>query len=141
VRLLKDKKGQIRTIEAFFASILLLSALTLIPVAERKSSDSTESFSSTSRNILMSLDSNGHLASLISSESWVNLKSCIQSSLSPMVWFNLTVFDENMTAINDIPITSGSAVNDRIVAVDYVCASTGSNYAVYVIRLQLAGVD
>jgi hypothetical protein len=141
VRLLKDKKGQIRTIEAFFASILLLSALALIPVAEKSSSDSTESFSSTARNILMSLDSNGHLASLISNESWVNLKSCIQSSLSPMVWFNLTVFDENMTAINDIPITSGSAVNDRIVAVDYVCASTSSDYAVYIIRLQLAEVD
>jgi hypothetical protein len=141
VRLLKDNKGQIRIIEAFFASILLLSSLTLIPVVQKNSSDSTEILSSTAHNILMSLDSNGHLASLISNESWINLKSCIQSSLSPMVWFNLTVFDENMTPINDIPITSGSPVNDRIVAVDYVCASTSSNYAVYIIRLQLAGVD
>jgi len=141
VRLLKDNKGQIRIIEAFFASILLLSSLTLIPVVQKNSSDSTEILSSTAHNILMSLDSNGHLASLISNESWINLKSCIQSSLSPMVWFNLTVFDENMTPINDIPITSGSPVNDRIVAVDYMCASTSSNYAVYIIRLQLAGVD
>jgi hypothetical protein len=141
VRLLKDNKGQIRIIEAFFASILLLSSLTLIPVVQKNSSDSTEILSSTAHNILMSLDSNGHLAGLISNESWINLKSCIQSSLSPMVWFNLTVFDENMTPINDIPITSGSPVNDRIVAVDYVCASTSSNYAVYIIRLQLAGVD
>jgi hypothetical protein len=57
-----------------------------------------------------------------------------------MVWFNVTVFDENMAPINDIPITSGSAVNEKIVAVDYVCASTGSSYAVYIVRLQLAGV-
>jgi hypothetical protein len=141
MRLLKDNKGQIRIIEAFFASILLLSSLTLIPVVQEHSSDSTEILSSAAHNILMSLDSNGHLASLISNESWINLKSCIQSSLSPMVWFNLTVFDENMTRVNDIPITSGSPVNDRIVAVDYVCASTSSNYAVYIIRLQLAGVD
>jgi hypothetical protein len=141
VRLLKDNKGQIRIIEAFFASILLLSSLTLIPVVQKSSSDSTEILSSTAHNILMSLDSNGHLASLIGNESWINLKSCIQSSLSPMVWFNLTVFDENMTRVNDIPITSGSPVNDRIVAADYVCASTSSNYAVYIIRLQLAGVD
>lgn len=141
MRLLKDNKGQIRIIEAFFASILLLSSLTLIPVAEKKANDSTAILSSTARNILMSLDSNGHLASLISSESWVNLKSCVQSALSPMMWFNLTVFDENMTPINDIPITSGSAVNDKTVAVDYVCASTSSNYAVYIIRLQLAEVD
>jgi hypothetical protein len=140
VRLLKDNKGQIRTIEAFFASILLLSCLTLIPVAEKKAGDSTAILSSTASNILMSLDSNGHLASLIGSESWFNLKSCVQSALSPMVWFNVTVFDENMAPINDIPITSGSAVNEKIVAVDYVCASTGSSYAVYIVRLQLAGV-
>jgi hypothetical protein len=141
VRLLKDKKGQIRTIEAFFASILLLSSLTLIPAVQEHSSDSTDTLYSTAHNILMSLDSNGHLAGLISNQSWINLKSSIQSSLSPMVWFNLTVFDENMNPINEIPITSGSPVNDKIVAVDYVCASTGSDYAIYLIRLQLAGVD
>ena len=58
-----------------------------------------------------------------------------------MVWFNLTVFDENMACINDIPICSGSAVSDRIVAVDYVCESKSNNYAVYIIRLKLALVD
>ena len=141
MKLLKDNKGQIRVIEAFFAAILMLSALTLIPAVQERSSDSTEVLSSAAQNILMSLDSNGHLAGLISNESWINLKSGIQSALSPMVWFNLTVFDENMKPINDIPITSGSPVNDKIVAVDYVCASASSNYAVYIIRLQLAGVE
>jgi hypothetical protein len=141
VRLLKDKRGQIRIIEAFFASVLLLSSLTLIPAVRKDSSDSSEILSSTARNILISLDSDGHLASLIRNESWISLKSSIQSLLSPMVWFNLTVFDENMTRLNDIPVASGSAVNDRIVAVDYVCASTSSNYAVYIVRLQLARVD
>ena len=141
MRLVKDNKGQIRIIEAFFAAILMLSALTLIPAVQEHSNDSTEMLSSTAHNILMSLDSDGHLASLIGNESWINLKSCIQSSLSPMMWFNLTVFDENMAPINDIPITSGNAVNDRIAAVDYVCASTSGNYAVYIIRLQLSGID
>ena len=141
MRLLKDKKGQIRTIEAFFASILMLSSLTLIPMVQERSSDSTETLSSAAYNILMSLDSDGQLACLIGNESWVNLKSCVQSSLSPMVWFNLTVFDETMNRINDVPVTSGTAVNDRIAAVDYVCAGTDGNYAVYIVRLQLAEVD
>jgi len=141
VRLLKDKKGQIRIIEAFFASILMLSSLTLIPMVQERSSDSTETLSSAAYNILMSLDSDGQLACLIGNESWVNLKSCVQSSLSPMVWFNLTVFDETMNRINDVPVTSGTAVNDRIAAVDYVCAGTDGNYAVYIVRLQLAEVD
>lgn len=141
MRLLKDNRGQIRIIEAFFASVLLLSSLTLIPTAQNNSNNSTEILASTAHNVLISLDGNGHLANLISSQSWIDLKSSIQSSLSPMIWFNLTVFDENMTRINDIPICSGSAVSDRIVAVDYICASTSSNYAVYIIRLQLAVVD
>jgi hypothetical protein len=141
VRLLKDNRGQIRIIEAFFASILLLSSLTLIPATQNNSNDSTDILASTAHNVLMSLDSNGYLTSLVSNQSWINLKSSIQSSLSPMMWFNLTVFDENMTRINDVPICSGSAVSDRIVAVDYVCAGTSSNYAVYIIRLQLALVD
>jgi hypothetical protein len=128
VKLLKDKKGQIRTIEAFFASILLLSSLTLIPTLQQSTSDSTNILSSTAHNILLSLDSNGHLASLISNESWTNFKSCIQSSLSPMMWFNLTVFDENMTCINDIPITTGNAVNDRITAQTATTQSTLSDY-------------
>ena len=141
MRLLKDNRGQIRIIEAFFASILLLSSLTLIPATQNNSNDSTDLLASTAHNVLMSLDSNGYLASLVSNQSWINLKSSIQSSLSPMVWFNLTVFDENMICINDIPICSGSAVSDRIVAVDYVCAGIGSNYVIYIIRLQLALVD
>jgi len=141
LRLLEDKKGQIRTIEAFFASILLLSSLTLIPMVQEHSSNATEKLSSTAHNILLSLDSDGQLAGLIGNESWMTLKSCVQSSISPMVWFNVTVFDENMARINDVPITSGSAVNDRIAAVDYVCASTSGNYAVYLVRLQLAEVD
>jgi hypothetical protein len=141
VRLLKDKKGQIRIIEAFFASILLLSSLTLIPMVQQNSNDSTKNLSAVAYNILMSLDSDGQLASLIGNGSWVNLKNCVQSSLSPMVWFNLTVFDENMNRVNDVPVTSGSAVNDRVAAVNYVCASTDGNYAVYIVRLQLAEVD
>jgi len=141
VRLLKDNRGQIRTIEAFFASMLLLSSLTLISATQSNSNDSTEILALTAHNVLMSLDNNGYLASLVNNQSWINLKSSIQSSLSPMMWFNLTVFNENMICINDIPICSGSAVSDRIVAVDYVCAGTSSNYAVYVIRLQLALVD
>ena len=141
MRLLKDNKGQIRVIEAFFASVLLLSSLTLIPTIQRNSNDSTGTLSSTALNVLMNLDDNGNLANLVDNRNWTALRSCVQSCVSLIVWFNLTVFDENMTQINGVPICSGSAVSDNIVAVDYVCASISSNYAVYIIRLQLAAVD
>jgi hypothetical protein len=138
---MKDNKGQMRIIEAFFASVLLLSSLTLIPAVQNNSTNSYSSLSSEAYNVLVSLDSNGHLSTFIDNENWIDLKSSIQSSISPSMWFNLTVFDENMTRINDTPICSGSAVSNNIVAVNYVCASTSKDYAVYIIRLQLARVD
>jgi hypothetical protein len=141
MRLLKDKKGQIRTIEAFFASILLLASLTMIPAAQNRSGNSSETLSSTAQNLLLSLDSGGYLGDLINNGSWVELKSSIQSAVSPAMWFNLTVFDENMIRVHDTPICSGSAVSDNIVSTDYICAGTGSNYAIYIVRLQLAMVD
>lgn len=141
MRLVEDNKGQIRIIEAFFAVILLLSSLTLIPTVQKHSKDSTENLTSIAHNILMSLDSDGYLSGLIVNKSWTKLKSCVQTSLSPMIWFNLTVFNENMTRVNDIPITSGSTVSDMIAAVNYVCASTSDNYALYIVRLQLSEVN
>lgn len=141
MRLLKDKKGQIRTIEAFFAAMLLLASLTLIPAAQNRPSNSSKTLASTAQNLLLSLDSDGHLGDLINNGSWTELKSSVQSAVSPATWFNLTVFDKNMIRVNDTPICSGSAVSDNIVSTDYVCAGTGSNYAVYIIRLQLATVD
>lgn len=141
MRLLRDNKGQIRVIEAFFASVLLLSSLTLIPVVQRSPNNSADALSSTALNVLTSLDSNGHLAELVDSGNWTALKSNIQSAIPVTVWFNLTVFDENMNPLNPFQISSGSPVNDRIEAADYVCPSTSANYSLYILRLQLAAVD
>lgn len=142
MRLLRDKKGQIRVIEAFFASILLLSSLTLIPMVQRNQSNGvTAALSSTSLNVLVSLDSNGHLADLVDEQNWASIQSLVQSCLPLTVWFNLTVFDQNMVRLNDFPICNGGLVSDTIQSADYVCASTSANYAVYIIRLQLAAVD
>ncbi len=141
MRLLNDKKGQIRVIEAFFASVLLLSSLTLIPIMQRHDSGSASALSLNALDVLTSIDSNGHLADLVDSRNWTSLKSSIQSCIPLTVWFNLTVFDENMTILNEEPICSGSAVSDTMEAAEYVCPSTSANYAIYIIRLQLAGWD
>lgn len=141
MRLLKNKKGQIRVIEAFFASVLLLSILTLIPIMQKHDSGSSNALSLTPMDVLAGLDSNGHLANLSDSRNWTALKNSVQSCIPLTVWFNITIFDENMTRLNDEPICSGSAVSDTIESADYVCPSINANYVVYVIRLQLAGWD
>ena len=66
------------------------------------------------------------------------MKNCVQSMLPVSLWFNLTVFDENMTCLNDVFVSNGSPVSDEIVAVNYVCATSSGNYAVYIVQLQLA---
>jgi len=142
VRLLKDNKGQIRVIEAFFASILLFSVLTLVPAPRNARDTSEQTLISMGQNALISLDNNnGYLSKLIENESWITLRECIQSVFPPTVWFNLTVFDENNTVLNNIPISSGSIINEQVSSLDYVCASQSRNYSIYLIRLQLAVVS
>ena len=140
MRFLRNRKGQIRIIEAFFASILILSSLTLIPAGTDTTASDERSLSSKAREVLLSLDNDGYLSKLIENRSWTSLGKCIESFLLPTIWFNATVLDENDQCLNDVPITSGSPINEKISAVDYVCASRSSNFRIYVVRLQLSNV-
>jgi hypothetical protein len=141
MRFLTDNRGQIRVIEAFFASVLLLSALAMIPSETHVADSNDEILHSAAQRTLITLDSDGTLSHLIENESWTTLRECVQSLLSPAIWFNLTIFDENMNPINQVQISSGSQINEDTVAVDYVCASSSSNYRLYVVRLQLSNVN
>lgn len=140
MRLITDKKGQVRVIEAFFASILLLSCLTLVP-AQTDLKGSSDNLSSTAENVLLSLDNNGKMGLLVDSADWVTLKSCVECALPLTVWFNLTVFDKNMNVLNDFPMCNGGAVSEQIVSIQYVCVSQNSTYTIYILQLQLAVVD
>ena len=139
MRLLKDKKGQVRIIEAFFATILLMSCLTLIP-ALKSSPDSSGNLISKAQNVLLSLDNNGQLANLVDNQNWMALKDCLESALPLTTWFNLTVFNQNMTCINPFPICNAGSISDKIVSIDYICANQNSTYALYFFRLQLSEV-
>jgi hypothetical protein len=139
LKLLEDKKGVVRVIEAFLASMLLMSCLAMIP-AQPSLQDSTGNLASTAQNVLLSLDSNGHLATLVDNRDWPDLKNSIESALPLTVWFNLTVFDKNMHVLNDFPICNSGAVSNNVVSVDYVCASQNSTYTIYILRLQLSQV-
>lgn len=139
MRLLKDKKGVVRVIEAFLASLLLMSCLSMIP-AQPNLKDPTGNLASTAQNLLLSLDSNGHLATLVDNRDWQGLKASIESALPLTEWFNLTVYDGNMKVLNGYPISSGGAVSDKIVSTDYVCASQSCTYTVYMLQLQLSQV-
>ena len=141
MKFLRNNKGQIRVIEAFFASILMLSVLVLVPSETNVSNLEEATLYMTAQNVLTTLDSDGYLSKLIEAKSWASLGKCLEQSIPATVWFNLTVFDENMTCINEIPICNGGQISERIVATDYVCASVSRNYEIYILRLQLSVVN
>lgn len=141
MRLLKNKRGQIRIIEAFFAAVLLFSIMAVIPRTQTVKNDSAQMLSSTAHNALLSLDSGGQIGNMIKNQDWTGLRVLVQSALPVAAWFNLTVYSQNNAILNDSPICSGSPVSDNIVAVDYACASISGDYTVYLVRLQVAAVD
>jgi len=129
----------VRVIEAFLASVLLMSCLALIP-AQKNLANSTENLDSVAQNVLLGLNDNGHLAKLIDDRDWSDLKGSLESALPLTVWFNLTVLDQNMNVLNPFPISNAGTVSAKIVSTDYVCASQSSDYSVYILRLQLSQV-
>ena len=133
-----DQRGQIRIIEALFASLLILSTIALVPSQLGVEQTHYSTLYSEGTQALVSLDNNGMLSNMIEDSNWTSLKNCVQSMLPVSLWFNLTVFDENMTCLNDVFVSNGSPVSDEIVAVNYVCATSSGNYAVYIVQLQLA---
>jgi len=141
LRFLSNRRGQIRVIEALFASLLLLSSLALIPMAQKPHAKSLDPLSSMAMQVIVTLDSDAYLSKLVDDANWTAIRSSVQSLVPLSIWFNLTIFDENMARLNDVPICSGSAVSDNIASVDSVIASINNNYAVYVVRLQLASVE
>jgi hypothetical protein len=133
-----NQRGQIRVIEAFLASLLILSTIALVPTQFSIEKTHYDTHYSEGTQVLISLDSNGELSSMIQNENWQSLKKAIQSSLPVSLWFNVTVFDSDMNTLNDVAVSNGGAISEEVVAVNYVCASSTENYAVYLVRLQLA---
>ena len=139
MRIFKNKKGVARVIESIIATILLMSCLAFIP-AQAPARTASVSLVSVGQNALLSLDSEGQLAKLINNDDWNDLQSSVASTLPPTVWYNLTVFDSNMNRLNTYSICDGGATSNKIASLNYVCVSPGSNYAVYILRLQLSEV-
>ena len=140
MRLLSNKKGQVRVIEAFFASMLIMSCLALIP-AQATPKSSAVNLDWKAQNVLLTLDSSGQLSSLVDNHDWAKLKQCIESALPLTTWFNLTVYDKNQNILNDFSISNGGSISNRISSFDYICVSQKSTFSIYILQLQLAVMD
>ena len=125
-------------IEAFLATLLLIGCVALVPSYSAKSQPND--LTSLALEKLTVLDTNGQLAVLIDSGNWAAVKSCIDSVMPLTLWYNLTIFDENMNALNPFPLCTSGTVSENINSVDYVSASPSSSYNIFLLRLQLSQV-
>lgn len=138
--MLRDRRGQIRIIEAFLSMLVLFSALAICSVLLPPSDNSRqETLASCGMQALVQLDNSGELGEMLRNENWTALSATLKLLLPMGVSYNLTVYDENSEQINSVPIARGYLDGD-VVAVEYLCASQHIQYEIYTLRLQLTVV-
>lgn len=136
----RDKRGQIRVMEAFLSAFLIFSALaisaTLSPLA---TGGNEKTLATQGMQTLVQLDSDGRLSAMIDARNWTALSGALQLLLPVGAAYNLTVYDENMQQVTNSPVSNGDLVGN-VVSVEYLCAVQGLQFRVYLLRLQLAVV-
>jgi hypothetical protein len=134
---LRNKRGQIRIIEAFLSMLVLFSALTicsaLFPPSDNNRQDT---LASCGVQALIQLDRSGELDMMLHNENWTTLSDALKLLLPVGVSYNLTVFDESHQEVNGALISRGYLEGD-VVAVDYVCVGQRPQLSIYTLRLQL----
>jgi len=124
--------------EAFLSVLLITSALTLSSrLSPLSKNQDNEFLEAVGWQTLIKLDEEGTLDKYVSEKSWNMLRDAVQMLLPLGVSFNLTVYDESMVQVNDVPISNGLS-GDETVAIQYPCTITQDNCRFYLLQLQLA---
>jgi hypothetical protein len=134
-----DNKGQMRTVEAFLAILLLFSAFALAAlVTPAATPTNNDDLAAVGTQALISMDNNGELGKLIDERNWTAIADALNVLLPVGMSYNLTVYDENLHSLNNVSISNGIIPNQSIVSVQYPCASQSPQGNLYLLRLQLA---
>ena len=133
-----NKKAQIRMLEAFLAVLVIFSASIIsIKFSPPTNFDNEKMLSTLGMQALIELDINGTLGKLIDERNWTAVTEDLEILLPVGVSFNVTVYDDAMHQINDFTIGNGLK-GQKVVSVEYPCASQSSECRFYLVRLQLA---
>jgi len=137
--MIRDRRGQIRVLEAFLATVVVFSALLLTkPIyVTFNSQEGRDALYSIGINVLVELNREGDLGRLIDQRNWTEISSRLSILLPLGVSYNLTVYDEELTIINDSSISNGDLNGKSIVSIQYLLVDKTS-FNFYIVRLQLA---
>ncbi len=134
-----DSRGQMRTVEAFLSIVLLFSAIAVAALISPASDfDSDEDLANLGMEMLVAMDSEGQLGSLIDARNWTALADLFGALLPTSISYNLTVCDESLRPINNSTITNGLIQDASTISVEYPCVSVASGVNYYLCRLQMA---
>lgn len=133
-----NKKGQIRMLEAFLAVLAIFSASIISITFSPPTDFNDEKLLSTSGiQALIQLDSDGTLGKLIDERNWTAIRKSLKILLPVGVSYNVTIYNDAMNQINDSTVGNGLK-GQKVVSIEYPCASQSSECPFYLIRLQLA---
>ncbi len=131
--------GQMRTVEAFLAILLLFSAFSIATLmSPAPTIENADSLTTIGIQTLVSIDNDGTLGKLIDERNWTALSEALDASLHVGTSYNLTVYDTDLETMNDVLITNGLISSGDVVSFQYPCASPTSADNYYLLQLQLA---
>jgi hypothetical protein len=137
-----DNSGQMRTIEAFFAVLLLFSTLAIATsTSPSVDSPNIEDLADTGRQAVFVMNEHGELSRLIDAENWVGLEQALASGLPTGVLFNVTVYDAELTRVNNITVSNGLTSDQDMISITCPCASQTSTLHLYLVQIQLGTME
>lgn len=133
-----DNKGQIRIIEAFLAVSVMFSAIVFTtPMSTTPSLERQSNLKKLGMQVLLNLDNNGTLCRLIENEDWNALRQTMDLALPQGVFYNVTIYDENMQKINTQEISNTNQLGQEAVMTQHLCVSQSPDVHFYTVRLLL----
>lgn len=125
-------------LEAFLAVLVIFSASVIsITFSPPTNFNNEKSLSTSGMQALIELDSDGTLGRLIDERNWTAITDNLEILLPVGVSYNVTVYDDVMHQINDSTVGNGLK-GQKVVSIEYPCASQSSECHFYLVRLQLA---
>ncbi|MGQ9460116.1 MAG: hypothetical protein ACUVRA_02650 [Candidatus Bathyarchaeaceae archaeon] len=125
-------------LEAFLAVLVIFSASILsVKFSPATNFEGEKLLSDSGMQALIELDNSGYLGKLIDERDWTAITENLEVLLPAGVSYNFTVYDDTMRQVNDFVISNGLE-GQKVVSVEYPCASQGSECRFYLVRLQLA---
>jgi len=144
MRKTRNRKGQMRIIEAILASFVIFFAVAFIntfAVTPSSPTYETSELEKIGHNVLHDLDDQRLLARFVYKGEWENLTAALMVCLPPDVYFNLTVYDLNGNVVNSMPIGYGDpnvfVTSSSVASVTYILPGYQAKYDSRILILQL----